>query len=766
MTALMALLPIVSAVELGNYPAFLEDADGTLDALVVIGSAAAVGDVVGAVDLAVRLAEVGKSTVSQTCAGASAAVTGTRKDGVPLSGDLSISFPASGVLKSAHYSGLADSSFSWRGTDYNYREQVSIANVGMSHSLATSNVNGTEKMLVQSGDIIYQYVFEKALTGTGAVTAGTENYTYPINIQMLGVDFAIVGTAVNQVKMLHGSIGTATATSPVVYGDYSVYADLGASSSWVRVIIKDADGNTVDTQTISQGDSKQSTATGLTVQVTTVRALMDGTVVGADLVVGPTTEGVTKTYDVTADVTSTGTASDRFPGETDWGIRVASGSFATAGTLAAEDKIEVIYKPSSTQYLVAGEKISLPNSYGDLEFEGWNTNQFATITISALTGTISAYNASLDTQAFGNLQGLEISSDVAGTIVSRANTGYDKAYVLFNYSRTGREVPVFIGFYDSSSQKILINGTILGKDASNPTADEYVSKIIDLSDATATGANGTVGYNFKLKYGNAGDADFYLNITVASDSLSPFLVDAAFVGTSATSASLEFDFRNKTAITTAQGPEFQLGATAATSESYEVNATTHATSNQDAGKKTQEIVDDTGVLLQDSNVYGASDKVVFKIPFKALNATVYFGLKGEGVSGDSVSYTSYPSVPITSAVARLDSELTTANKAKHLISVGGPAVNSVSAEALGLVYPTYGQAAGDALGITEGQGAISVVDSPYTTGKYVVVVAGWDVDNTRAACSALQQYDTKLSGETASAVVVTGTVGAPTVAAA
>ena len=73
MTALMALLPLVSAVELGNYPAFLEATDGSLDALVAIGSAAAVGDVVGAVDVAVRLAETGKTTVSQTCAGAAAA---------------------------------------------------------------------------------------------------------------------------------------------------------------------------------------------------------------------------------------------------------------------------------------------------------------------------------------------------------------------------------------------------------------------------------------------------------------------------------------------------------------------------------------------------------------------------------------------------------------------------------------------------------------------------------------------------------------------
>ena len=152
---------------------------------------------------------------------------------------------------------------------------------------------------------------------------------------------------------------------------------------------------------------------------------------------------------------------------------------------------------------------------------------------------------------------------------------------------------------------------------------------------------------------------------------------------------------------------------------------------------------------------------MFKVPFKDLKAVVYFGKKGEGVSGDTVSYTSYPSIPISSAVARLDSELTTSNKAKNLITVGGPCVNSVTAEALGLSYPTCGAAST----IPEDKGLISVVDSPYTDGKYVLVVAGWEVDNTRAASSAVQLYDTKLAGITSSAVEVTGTVGAPTVTA-
>jgi hypothetical protein len=341
------------------------------------------------------------------------------------------------------------------------------------------------------------------------------------------------------------------------------------------------------------------------------------------------------------------------------------------------------------------------------------------------------------------------------------NTGYDKAYVLFNYSTTGRQTPVFVGFWDSSKSKILVNGSILAAGSAHG-ASELVSKIIDFSDATATTANGTVSYAFKLIYGNAGDQTFYLNMTASADAISPHLLMTSFAGKSATVASLTFAIQNKTEVTTSQAPTFQLGATPATNEAYEVNSTTHGTARS-AGMKTQEIVDDSGLLLQATATYGASDQVVFKVPFKALNVTVYFGQKGEGVSGDTVECASYPSIPITSAIARLDSELTTADKNKNLIAVGGSCVNSVSADALGLDYPTCGADAADAFGISEGEGAIIVADSPYAEDVVVLLVAGWDVDNTRAACSAIQLFDTKLAGIEASSVVVTGSVGAPVV---
>jgi len=84
--------------------------------------------------------------------------------------------------------------------------------------------------------------------------------------------------------------GTATATAPVNYNNYRVYATLGGSS-FVEISIKNNLGNQVDDFIITgwspgTSASKDSTVAGITVTVFNVNALSDGTVIGASLGVG------------------------------------------------------------------------------------------------------------------------------------------------------------------------------------------------------------------------------------------------------------------------------------------------------------------------------------------------------------------------------------------------------------------------------------------------------------------------------------------------
>ena len=777
MTALIALLtttsPVLAAEQLGNYPTFLKAADGTLGAYVVVGSKASVEDVVGAIDLATRLAEVGKTTTSTSCAGAAAAVDGVSKDTVTIQrGYLDSFFP--GNIRSFHYSKLTTGTFSWASNTYDYYEDISLgsSSIFTSHDFGTTGINGTQSLVIPTNVLKYRYVFKKALdlssktAGKGTPTA--PEYTYPININLLGKPFQIVGLGADQVVMLSGSIGTATATTPVVYGDYSAYSDLGSDGSWARVILKDKAGNTVDTMVITSGADKTSTAAGLTVKVTAVKALQDGTIVGADLVVGPT-NAIEKTYPATCDISGTGTSDYKFPGETEWCIQATG---ITAGNITVDDALEVVYKPSATKYIKstdADPALSLPNGYGKIGFvgNGFNYDSWSTLTFTPVVGK-SAYwddgmtGASNSTLAASNLNGIEISSDVAGSIVNGSGTiknGYSKAYILFNYTLTNGDKPVMVGFWDSVNSRIAVD-----------PSDSLYYKVLKISDVS-------FAYNFSISYSNGaaeGDKQYlYVNITNPDNSSTVNSGGEASyfktfeLGTPTYPNAVMLNFANKTANsswTTTAAPEFRLLSTS-TAQAKDVQAKSMDTSGTsqevDVGTAAQDVVTDAGSIIVSPNTYSGSDVVKVKVPAQTLYAKLYIGKLTSGATGSSVSYASYPSIPITSAVAKLDTEITATEKAKNLVVVGGPCVNSVAAAALGLTYPACGASST----IPESKGLIKVVDSPYTegTGKVVLVVAGWEAANTRAATSVLQLYDTKLKGVTSSAVEVTGTVGAPTV---
>lgn len=783
MTALIALLtttsPVLAAEQLGNYPTFLKAADGTLGAYVVVGSRASVEDVVGAIDLATRLAEVGKTTTTTSCAGSTAAVDGVSKDSVTIKkGLLGSFFPES--IRSFHYSTLKTGTFSWASNNYDYYEDIfNMSLLYTSHDFGTTGINGTQSLVIPSNSLKYRYIFKKALDlGSKTVTKGTVSlpeYTYPININLLGKSFQIVGLGVNQVVMLSGSIGTATATTPVVYGDYSAYSDLGNDAGWARVIIKDKAGNTVDTMVITSGGDKTSTAAGLTVKVTAVRALQDGTIVGADLVMGPT-NAIEKTYPLSCDISGTGTSDYKFPGETEWCIQavIANAQTSGAGNITVNDRIEVAYKPSTEKYIKstdADPTLSLPNGYGKIGFvgTGFNYDSWSTLTFTPVSGK-SAYwddgmsGATNSTLAASNLNGIEISSDVAGSIAYGSN-GYNKAYILFNYTLGTGTYPVMVGFWDSVNSRIAVD----------------LSDVTYYKPLTAATDDG-FGFNFTISYSNgAANIDkqyLYFNVSanktktvnsVGTGGASYFnIFELGPAGTTnGYSNSVRINYANKsTTWSTSTAPEFRLLSTStAEAKDVQIYSTDKDETIQsvDAGTTAQDIVTDGGNVVVAPNTYSGSDIVKVKVPAQVLTAKLYVGKLGSGTTGSSVSYASYPSIPITSAVAKLDTEITATEKAKNLVAVGGPCVNSVAAAALGVTYPACGASST----IPESKGLIKVVASPYTegTGKYVLVVAGWEAANTRAATSVLQLYDTKLTGVTASAVQVTGTVGAPTVTA-
>ncbi|MBI4010157.1 MAG: S-layer protein [Candidatus Aenigmarchaeota archaeon] len=791
----------LAATSLKDFPGFLGATTATssaLDAFVVVGADAKTSDVVGAVDLAARLAEL-SYTVESVSGATPTGFNGIDKDGIRIGlaangDDLSVGgtdysnpLPAGATIKNFHWTGLKDSTYTWRSSTYDWSEQLWVGGAKIRHTTEQSGVNGTLTLEVESGDIRYQYVFDKTISGTGDGT--TKNYTYPISIELLGKPFSIVGTDTDKIVMLVGATGTADATKGVTSGDYTVYATLGSNDKWAKVVLQDKAGTTVDTLVINEGDTKTSTVAKLDIKLLDSRALADGTVVGADLVVGP--EGQTeKDYDTSADTTSTGTSSDRFSGETTWGIRAASGGSnftnANRGTVQSGSIIEVVYQPTSTQYLKAGESLKLPNNYGEVKLVGYGTEKLAKVTIEPVNSEQSVYNSTGD--KIGEGKGLKISSvDEKGTklasILAANGNAYSEAYVLMGKQLgTGANpYPVYFGFWDTTNSRIktadrnlsvgastgantyaygitsFAGGLPLGTSGANTSyvTSEFAAAMLNTTDTDGNGRNGdNVTYSYRLSYGGSGEkSDWRLNVTVSARYSS--VIGNVTIGDPG-NFNLELAFQNKTKWDTQTFPEIRLGGTAASAESTDVNSTQETSRIRGIGKQSKDVIDDNGLVVVTPDANSAGDKVQILVASRELTARMSVGKVG----GEAPTVgTTNKIAPITSAVAKLDTEVGSAEKAKNLVLVGGPCVNKLTAEALGKTYPACGASSG----ITQDTALIQAVDGAFATGKVALVVAGWESDNTRLATSVLQNYGAHLKAVTASKVTVTGTVSVPVV---
>jgi hypothetical protein len=117
-----------------------------------------------------------------------------------------------------------------------------------------------------------------------------------------------------------------------------------------------------------------------------------------------------------------------------------------------------------------------------------------------------------------------------------------------------------------------------------------------------------------------------------------------------------------------------------------------------------------------------------------MYADVYISEIASEASGGTTSVVGRSGV-IKSNIAVVDTDVTSTQKSNyHLILGGGPAVNKLSAEALGLDFPTYGTDTG----IPEDGYMINLIEDAFVEGMYGLVIAGWDAEDTAAAMSMVQ----------------------------
>lgn len=222
----------------------------------------------------------------------------------------------------------------------------------------------TESVTATDSTVAFRYKFYQDTAGFGTISS--PQYNTPLIITLLGKPFIIVGVGTGSIKLLAGTIGTATKDSltstGVTSGKYTVYTTVGANNDWSNLQIKDDAGKVVDTITnAKEGDMKTSTAAGLDVKVTDIRVVGTDPAtqhIEVDMVAGPTGD-VEREYDGTADVSVN--SKERFPGEQDLYITFTGGSgqsSAASGTIKAGSSINVEHHTSANSAGTASQKQS------------------------------------------------------------------------------------------------------------------------------------------------------------------------------------------------------------------------------------------------------------------------------------------------------------------------------------------------------------------------------------------------------------------------
>lgn len=745
MAALMAAVtlatPVLAADGVKDYPTFLGQSG---DFYIVVGANAATSDVAGAIDIASNLAQLSYTPVSGT--GASSGLVGTeRKVSIPaassagdIGGTTANQLPS--TLRNFHYSGLKEGKFTYISTDHNYHEAVILPTTGesvaLTHSLS-SPINGTLKMKIEANTIAYRYVFDDAISATdfSYTSANSSSYTNPLKITLAGKAFNIVAIPdTGSFKALVGSVGWVTqgSTTGLTAGDLTAIVDTVYSGTQASVRIVDATGNTVTNLGVV-GTTAQSFAYGgstynVKVLQTAVISVAGAGENQAQLVFGK--GDIEKTFDgsTTASIS-------------DWGTNwVLGGSFAAAGKVATGDYIYVKYNPpsltDSDRYFTAGSVFQGPGDYFELKYAGYYPGNFAKVSIGD-SSAVTLYNSTIATgfSTTSNLRGLKITSDVAGTIVNGSN-GYSEVYVLFNASLQATNfngTGAWVGYKDTATSRIV---------NINPTVYPIWLNATQVA--------------FTLSYGGPGATVTYdLNVTLDSfREIANVSIDTAGAGT----VTAFLNFTNSSIASTSSATQLRLGASSSTADANDAMARVEGTLT-DVNSQVGDIITDQGVILYSVKNNVLSDKMDFGIPPELVYGLVQFGKIGPSTTttGGTINQV----VPITTTVAKLDSEITATDKAnKDFVLVGGPCANTlvqtlVTAGKMGADYTCAGGTAG--ADWTANTAYIIVIDDAFATGHQAVVVAGTQAADTRLASTVLQQYATKLSTITSGIAKISGT---------
>ena len=737
----------LAATPLSDYPDFLGN-NGQLDVFVVVGADAQPADIVGAGDVVAGLASLSYTMIDST--GTSTSVSGGKTEDIDVGTALNSTDAFGATVDDDDVSGFFDGevtiSISGSSESYDAHDELRLGNGGTGTIKVQTGLTagspdedfGSDIFLeALTGSVEYRYVFDEDLR-TGNLIANATNND-PIILNFMGRELRITGATATSITVEVGERFVLKAGESATTSDgKKVTLEKAISTSKAQVSVNGA-SDIIDENSVRQ-------LGGTEVKVVDV-ADDDGiefdsavVIVGTAATNGEASDTFDDGEEYVIPCGTLWTSEDCDADNADWVWRLSGLTSGTASGIILGVRLdESIDTPEDNVPTVGDEDnhiLDLPGGFAWISLDGVSTSKYQDYEFKDQVKDIRQGSGLVITSSARVLElNGEGEDDSFIVTVNGTNQDTDNLYLYINDTNNDT-VSLFWEDPDDGNKIKFV--TIVGDQGQVPVGGSVTLDWsanfaqIDFEGATVqmslrgkrSGTDAAGGTNFTI------DLQADANSAVTARNVSFFV---------------EEDPSNA-------GQINYVGDTDSdTTTSNDVKYGSLDISGYEEDTRTAE-----GLIIRNPDSNAPSDRYKISVPseYGANDFQVDVTI---GASGTSVSTTSSGGikqlVPITSSITKLDTEVTSADKAKNLVLVGGPAVNRLTAEAMGLTYPTYGAASG----IPENAAWISIIDDAFTTGKAAVVVAGYEADNTRLATSLLQQAATKLAGESSSSVTVTGT---------
>lgn len=780
-----------AAPSLGDFPTpFVKD--GAWSGKLVLGKVAMTEDLVGALDIAAALgqqtvkieAAAGTGTVDLSISG----TQGKQYDiAFGVATDASEYFGAK--LTSTDMPMLFDGKTRATGTGTQFRghEEVSLDGFGGAQRITPQIYEDESKIKldVQQLSLMYKFVFDDQISdidSNGWLTCAGDfdpsNGLKKIEVPtFLGkkltftclntVDAWTNYTGSPYITVEQGDYQTLKPGDSYKSGDYTVKVasvDTSSTTGKVSITVTGPTGNS-ESKILNEGTSYQFLSGGIEVKANAV--IKDA----AELIIGTTVSKTINNNDA-----------EGWYSNKDYRVRIGS-----TGNDRRKPVVEIAYKyPYGTTERVgvnalnAGDKISFVNDAFQLQYVGnkgtlasdpikiektsdlaWKNETQATTSVAAIKvtwpSTADVYLAPGTTTPTTIL--VNVTADSASASAERAN------YMLVYTQDGGRHMTVsyqdtkgtvkFASNYTAanvtlSDLKILtgLPNTLLG---GWNTPQTFIAKIADgkyKDTPFSIWLNYTANSGYMYNSTGAGNTVYlYLNASTTDatkqDIVSVRLMHAGAeftrVGSSTTPVDADAYYASRSAFSSTANTFAATGG-----------SVVGATADKAIGAKDKNYITMYGMKVSAPKTsLGSGDgSLSIYLPDVQDKAKILLGKsattsykakkKGDTVSGvsvDDISVTEAKKatvVPISVPVASLDTEIND-KTANNMILVGGPSVNSLVKD-LGMKKEDFKDASGNAIG------KLILKDGGFAAGKQVLVVAGWDAANTRAASYVLAHY--------------------------